>query len=80
MEDKMKHEIESLSGQALAFETMLFWLLFHIRRNNADPIKQALDDSANTIEAQTIAAGTTASPQHLAKALGIVEHFQKSIL
>ena len=75
-----KTEIEGLAGETLALQTILFWLLFHIQRNTPNPIEQALDIAANMVEDQAIAAARKSSPQHLAKALGIIEHFQKSII
>lgn len=76
----VKSEIESLAGQNLALESILFWLLFHIQRKHDEPIRRALDDAANMVEARAIAAGKSVSPHHLTRALGIIEHFQKSIL
>lgn len=75
-----KREIASLSGETLALHHILFGLLFYMQRGIPDAVERALNDAANLAEAQTLAAGQAASPLHLAKALGIVESFQKSIL
>lgn len=76
----LRTEIARLSGETLALQTILFWLLFHMERKASDPIKSAFDDAANLVEAQAIEAGRTVSPDHLVKALGIIEQFRLSII
>ena len=76
----LRFEIERLSGETLALQTILFWLLFHIERKAPEPIKSAFDDAANLVEAQAIEKGRSASPEHLVKALEIIEQFRASII
>lgn len=76
----LRLEIERLSGETLALQTILFWLLFHIERKAPEPIKSAFDDAANLVEMQAMQHGPKASPEHLVKALAIIEQFRASII
>jgi hypothetical protein len=68
-----KVEIEKLSAETMAIQSILFQLLFHLQRGSPDPIRSAFDDAANLVETRTISAGKKASPHHLANALRIIE-------
>lgn len=74
-----KDEIDSLAGEVLALSSILFFVLFHMVRNSPDSIRLGLDDAARVTEDAAISAGKAASPKHIVKALGIVEHFYRYI-
>lgn len=74
------HEIERLNGELFAFRAMLFYFLQRMFMHAPDIVRVVLDDAANHAETATIASGAKASPQHLAKALEIIEDFRSKIV
>jgi hypothetical protein len=77
--DELKREIESLAGETIALQSLLFWIIFHVTREHENPIAKAIDSAADMVESETIKHGKAASPAHLAKALQIVEHFREAL-
>lgn len=76
----LKFELESLNGELFAYRAMLFYFLHRFFLHAPDIVRTSIDDAADHAEQMTIAAGANASPQHLAKALEIIEFFRKSIV
>lgn len=79
-ERNIRFEIESLNGELFAYRAMLFYFLRSFFIHAPDIVRISLDEAADHAEQQTIAAGTNASPQHLAKALEIIEDFRSKIV
>lgn len=80
MDEETKSQLASLHGETLALQTLLHQLLFHTVRKHPDPIRAAFDDAADMIEQLAITHGKAVRPEHLVKALGIVEEFRVNIL
>ena len=74
-----KHEIESLNGELFALRSLIFYLLDFSARQSDDMIRRVFDAAADHVESAAIRHGKTASPEHLVKALGIVEDFRAKI-
>lgn len=74
-----KREIESLNGELVAVRALLFYFLSRSQTRAPDPIRLAFDDAANHIEHAAISAGKAASPEHLVKALGIIDDLRSKI-
>jgi hypothetical protein len=72
-----KREIESLNGELFALRALLFYLLDFSARN--DMVRGVFDAAADHVENAAIRHGKSASPEHLVKALGIVEDFRAKI-
>lgn len=75
-----KHEIESLNGELVAVRALLFYLLDALSATESNNmIRRVFDAAADHIEHAAISQGKAASPEHLVKALGIVEDFRAKI-
>jgi hypothetical protein len=74
-----KSEIESLNGELTALRALLFYLLDFSARKSDDMIRSVFDAAADHVEHAAIRHGKSASPEHLVKALGIVEDFRTKI-
>jgi hypothetical protein len=74
-----KREIESLNGELFAVRALLFYFLDEASVKSPDIVRAAFDHAANHIEDSAIRFGKSASPEHLVKALGIVEDFRAKI-
>jgi hypothetical protein len=79
-EMNFKLEIERLAAETLALQTVLFGLLFHLQRGTPDPIRKTLDEAADLVESQAIRYGKAASPEHIVKALSIIEEMRAMII
>lgn len=74
-----KHEIESLNGELFAVRALLFYLLDLAAVESNDMVRRVFDEAANHVEDAAIRFGKAASPEHLVKALGIIEDFRSKI-
>jgi hypothetical protein len=74
-----KREIESLNGELFALRALLFYLLFFSSAKSDDIVRRVFDAAANHAEDAAIRHGEAASPEHLVKALGIIEDFRAKI-
>jgi hypothetical protein len=77
------HEINSLAGETLAIQVVLASVLREISkidRRLFDAIKLGFDDGASKIEDTAIRLGKAASPDHLVKAIRIVEELRTATL
>jgi hypothetical protein len=74
-----KREIESLYGELFALRALLFYLLEFSARTSDDMVRGVFDAAADHVENASIRHGKSASPEHLVKALGIVEDFRSKI-
>jgi hypothetical protein len=76
-------EVQSLAGETLAIQAMLFGILPRLAALSPE-IRAALgvgfDDAANFVENLAIKFGDKASPAHVTKALQIVEGMRASTL
>jgi hypothetical protein len=78
-----EHEIASLGAETIALQAVLTNVLHQLALSNPDlggAIRLGLDNAANEIESLAITAGKTARPDHLVKALGIVEELRTMTL
>ncbi len=76
-------EIHALSAQALAFGTVISYVLYRVAQVDpkfASAIAQGFDDAADHVEDFAIRAGRAASPEHTIKALQIVEGLRAGTL
>jgi len=76
-------EIESLAGETLALQAILFGILPRLAALSPEvraAIAAGFDDAANFVEHITIKFGDQASPAHCAKALQIVEGMRSNTL
>ena len=73
------HEINSLSGETLAIQWILSQVLQELRLLDprfTDAIARGFDRAARHVEDLAIQAGETVPPEHLVKALRIVEELR----
>jgi hypothetical protein len=80
---QMEKEIASLSAETLAMQTILASVFFHLGRT--DPkvqlaIQRGLNDAANQVEDLAIRLGKSASPDHVVKAIRVVEEIRAASL
>ncbi len=78
-----EHEINSLFVEAIAIQTVLAHVLDRISRIDDqcfDAVKRGFDDAANDAEDTAIKLGKTASPDHLVKAIRIIEELRTATL
>ena len=68
-----KREIERLNGELFAVRALLFYFFTRSQASTPDAIRLAFDDAAQHAENEAIRLGKAASPEHLVKALGIIE-------
>lgn len=76
-------EIESLAGETLAIQAILFGilpLLAAISAEHRAALSVGFDDAANMVEHIALKFGDKASPAHCAKALEIVEGLRTQAL
>lgn len=78
--EKLVDEIERLNGELFAIRALVFYLLDHLRIRDPNLINMVFDAAADHAEAMTLKEGKKASPQHLAKALEIIEDFRSKIV
>lgn len=79
----MEKEIASLAAETLAVQTILSSVLFHLGRTNPvvqSAIRQGLNDAANHVEDLAIRLGKAASPDHIVKAIRVVEEIRAASL
>ena len=72
-------EIQSLSGETLALQTVIVALCCRLAATNpqtAALVRGAFDDAANFVEMTTLTLGKTAASQHTIKALRVVEELR----
>lgn len=74
-----KREIDSLNGELAALRSLLFYLLDAASIGSNEMVRRVFDAAAEHIENEAIRRGKTASPEHLVKALGIIEDFRAKI-
>jgi hypothetical protein len=74
-----KGEIESLNGELAALRALLFYLLDFSARESDDMVRRVFDAAADHLEDAAVRHGKSASPEHLVKALGIVEDLRTKI-
>lgn len=79
-EKDLRHEIERLNGELFAFRAMLFYFLQSFAPHGLPIVKSAMDAAANYAEEMTLRFGKQASPEHLAKALEIIEDFRSKLI
>jgi hypothetical protein len=73
------HEIASLAAETMALQAVLTNVLHQMARCSpeiGEAVRLGLDNAANEIESLAITAGKTSRPDHLVKALGIVEELR----
>lgn len=71
-----QHQIASLAAETLALQAVLTNVLHQISQTNPDldgMIRLGFDNAANENENLAITAGGAAGPDHLVKALSVVE-------
>jgi hypothetical protein len=76
-------EIQSLAGETLALQAILFGILPRLAALSPEArkaIAAGFDDAANFVEHITLKFGNNASPAHCAKALQIVEGMRSNTL
>jgi hypothetical protein len=72
-------EITSLAAETIALQAIVCHVLYRIGQSNpaiSEAIRLGFDDAANQVETLAISAGTAARPDHLVKALSIVEQLR----
>ena len=77
------HEINSLAGETLAIQVVLANVLREISkidRRFYDAIKLGFDNGASEAEDLAIRFGKAASPEHLVKAIRIIEELRTATL
>lgn len=79
-EKDLSFELERLNGELFAYRAMLFYFLKRFFMHAPDIVRAALDEAADHAETVTLKFGSDASPQHLAKALEIIEDFRSKIV
>ena len=75
-------EITSLAAETLAIQFAITNVLYEIKLLSpqlADAIGRGFDHAASQVENMAIKAGKTVPPEHLVKALGIVEELRSRI-
>jgi hypothetical protein len=78
-----EHEIASLAAETLALQVVLTNILHQIALTNPDldgMIRLGFDNAANEVENLAITAGKAARPDHLVKALSVVESLRAMTL
>jgi glycerol dehydrogenase-like iron-containing ADH family enzyme len=76
-------EIHSLHAETLAFGTLITYVLHRIAQSDsklATAIASGFDDAASFVENAAIRAGKAASPDHVVKALRIIEDLRAPTL
>jgi hypothetical protein len=76
-------EINSLAAETIAIQNVLAQVLYRVSRINPafeSAIRQGFNDAASSIEDSAIILGTAASPEHLVKAIRIVEELRTATL
>jgi hypothetical protein len=69
-------EILALNAEKMAIQNILVNVLYRLAKTNPAlemAIRQGFDDAANMVEHVALAHGKAASPEHLARAVKIVE-------
>jgi hypothetical protein len=77
------HEINSLAAETIAIQNVLAQVLYRISRISPafeTAILQGFNDAASSIEDSAIIHGKAASPDHLVKAIRIVEELRTATL
>ena len=74
-----KKEIDSLNGELVAVRALLFYLLDFAALQSNDMVRSVFDAAADHVESAAIRHGKSASPEHLVKALGIIEDLRSKI-
>ena len=77
------HEIASLGAETLAIQAVLTNVLLQVGKENsalAGAIRRGLDDAANEIEDFAIRLGKSGRPDHVVKALGVIEELRTASL
>jgi hypothetical protein len=72
-------EILALNAEKMAIQNILVNVLYRLGRLNpafGEAIKHGFDDAANMVEQIAIAHGQAARPEHLVRALKIVEELR----
>jgi hypothetical protein len=78
-----KQAIDGLSAETFAHETLLFALFARMLKSNPasrPELADVFDAAASFIEERAISLGVKASPNHLVKALKIVEDLRTQLL
>jgi hypothetical protein len=82
MTDK-EHEIASLSAETLAIQMALASVLYHLGKESpavAGAIRRGLNDAASQIEDLAVRAGKASRPDHLVKAIRVIEELRTASL
>ena len=81
--DAVKREIERLSGENIALQTLLFSLMHALVSNGGLPNSDAervFDAASSFLEGQAIRLGRKASPEQTLTALRVVEQLRREFL
>ena len=83
MDKETAREIRSLSAEMIALNAVVTQVLNRVLQTNpkiADAISSGFDDAARFVEDMAIKAGKSVSPDHLVKALRVVEELRTATL
>jgi hypothetical protein len=83
MDEETAREIRSIHAEMLAFNAIVTQVLYRVLQTDhklADAISLGFDDAARLVEDIAIKAGKSVPPDHLVKALRVVEELRTATL